>query len=117
MAAEWPQREALTLAGAEVIVVKADAEGGIDLHAGLDVLFKLGIRTVMVEGGGKIISTFLKQRLVNYCVITITPKIIGGFKAIEGPLSPSGIPLTVIECRYESLGSDLIAFGALEYAT
>ena len=116
MASASAQREALTHSGAEVIVVKADADGGVDLHAALDVLFKLGIRTLMVEGGGKIISTFLKQRLVNYCVITITPKIIGGFKAIEGPLSPSGIPLTITGCRYESLGSDLIAFGALEYA-
>jgi 3,4-dihydroxy 2-butanone 4-phosphate synthase/GTP cyclohydrolase II len=75
-----------------------------------------GIRTLMVEGGAKIICKFLKQKLVNYCVITITPKLIGGLNAVDGTCRTfSQPPLTVSECRYHALGSDLIAFGRVSY--
>jgi 3,4-dihydroxy 2-butanone 4-phosphate synthase/GTP cyclohydrolase II len=105
----------LTGCGATIVRVAADAEGGVDIRQALAALPGLGIRTLMVEGGAKIISTFLKQHLVNYCVITITPRIIGGVKAIEGLCAAGEAPLTLADCHYQPLGADLIAYGPVQY--
>lgn len=108
--------EPLKARGAEILVVPADPEGGVDLPKAMAALRVRGIRTLMVEGGAKIICKFLKQKLVNYCVITITPKLIGGLNAVDGTCRTfSQPPLTVSECRYHALGSDLIAFGQVSY--
>lgn len=101
--------------GAAIIRASADADGGVALWPALAALPGIGIRTLMVEGGGKIISSFLKQNLVNYCVITIAPQFIGGLRAMESLGSPDTAPLTLNECRYQPLGADLIAYGPVQY--
>jgi GTP cyclohydrolase II len=110
------RRDLLAAHGAKVIAVGTDAEGGVDLREALRALRDLGIRTLMVEGGSRIICTFLRHRLVNYGVITITPKIIGGFKAIDGPCHAGDQPpLTLTDCQYQTLGSDIVAYGPVGY--
>ena len=50
----------------------------LDLEQGLEILrntFK--IKTIMVEGGGRIISEFLNQNLADQVIITIASKVIG----------------------------------------
>lgn len=113
--ADPERRTRLAERGAHILQVEVDAEGFVDIRQALAALTGEGIHTLMVEGGGKIISTFLKQRLVNYCVITITPKIIGGLKAIEGLQSAGETPFSLSECRYQPLGSDIIAYGPVQY--
>jgi GTP cyclohydrolase II len=49
----------------------------------LKVLGQEGIRSVMVEGGARIITAFLIAHLVNAVVITISPKLVGGLHAVE----------------------------------
>jgi GTP cyclohydrolase II len=115
-AADPVQRERLTAQGAEIILVGAEADGGVNLRETLKALRERGIRTLMVEGGSRIICTFLKQKLVNYCVITITPKIIGGLRAIDGSCrTGEQAPLNLTDCQYQTLGSDIIAFGPMGY--
>ena len=54
------------------------------------------------------------RRLVDYCVLTITPRIIGGVKAVESLSHPqNGAPLSIVDCRYQTLDRDLIAYGLL----
>lgn len=101
--------------GAEVVAVAADRDGGVELASALRILRDLGLRTLMVEGGARIIGTFLRQRLVDYCVITITPKLLGGLKAIDALCLADGQPPLVADCRYQPLGSDLIAYGPVRY--
>jgi GTP cyclohydrolase II len=114
--ADPARRERLAALGAEVVAVATAPEGGIDLHDALRALKGRNIRTLMVEGGSRIICTFLKQALVNYCVITITPKFLGGLKAVDDLCQAADRPpLTLTDCRYQSLGSDLIAYGPVQY--
>ena len=113
--ADPDRRVQLAERGAHVVQVDADAEGCLNLRPALGALTGEGIHTLMVEGGGTIISTFLKQHLVNYCVITITPKIIGGLKAIDELPSGGATPLSLADCHYQPLGSDLIAYGPVQY--
>ncbi len=114
-AADAGQRSRLAERGARILQVDLDPDGCVDLRQALAALAAEGIHTLMVEGGGKIISAFFKHHLVNYCVITITPKIIGGLKAIEGLSAAGETPLTLTECRYQPLGSDIIAYGPVSY--
>lgn len=116
-ASDPAQREQFVALGAEIILVDAEADGSVNLRETLQALRDRGLRTLMVEGGSKIICTFLKQKLVNYCVITITPKIIGGFRAVDGSCrTVEQAPLSLTDCQYQTLGSDIIAYGPVGYA-
>ncbi len=48
----------------------------------LRILSKKKIKTLLVEGGGTVNWEFLKQGFVDEIIITITPYIVGGKKAI-----------------------------------
>ena len=114
--ADFERRERLRALGVEVVVVAAAADGGVYLPGALEALRGLGIRTLMVEGGARVICAFLKQKLVDYCVITIAPKLIGGLKAVDGLCHDAAHPpLRLSDCQYQSLGSDLIAYGPVSY--
>ena len=48
----------------------------------LQILSKKKIKTLLVEGGGTVNWEFIKQGMVDEMIITITPFLIGGKKAI-----------------------------------
>ncbi|MBA7639049.1 hypothetical protein ES703_46705 [subsurface metagenome] len=68
--------EKITLKGAEVLAVPT-TQGRCDINSLLDELSKRGIAQLLVEGGPSIITSFLKQRLVDEVCIYIAPKILG----------------------------------------
>jgi GTP cyclohydrolase II len=100
--------------GASVHVLPKDRMGWVDLITALQCLADRGMKSLMVEGGASVINSFLQSRLVDYCVITVVPKLIGGVKAVEN-LCPSDDlpPLSIVDCRYQPLGGDLIIHGTL----
>lgn len=104
------KKRRLEAKGIRVYRVEQSSDGHIDLAALRALLAELGIKTVMVEGGAEVINAFLLEDMIDYCVITIAPKLIGGLRAIEKPCRPM---LELKHCRYQPLGGDLILFGAL----
>jgi riboflavin-specific deaminase-like protein len=50
---------------------------GVDLSALLARLSQQGIRTILVEGGGRVLTSFLHARLVDRLIITIAPVVLG----------------------------------------
>ena len=100
---------ALEERGARVIRLPAISEGRISLTAVLDYLIQQGINNVMVEGGARIITSFLVAKLVDHMVVTIAPKILGGLNAIEY-LNGAGLP-HLDNTRYHVLGDDIILSG------
>jgi len=111
-----PERMAeLSDRGAQVVVTGKNEHGMVDLRATLQALRGMGLRSIMVEGGGAVINCFLRDRLVDYCVITVTPKLIGGVKAVSEPCQSVDRPLLCIDkCHYHALDNDIIVHGALE---
>ncbi|TAN52259.1 MAG: RibD family protein [Methylococcaceae bacterium] len=106
--------QALLQRGAQVLRVPQNAHGRLELDAALRLLKRQGLRSVMVEGGGTVINQFLREQRVDYCVITVVPKLIGGFKAVgELCLTPEREPLAIADCRYHALGTDMIVHGSL----
>lgn len=64
--------------GHKVIVCRADSKGLVFLPHALDKLGKLGITSILVEGGGKLFADFFRRNLIDKFVMCLAPKIIGG---------------------------------------
>jgi riboflavin-specific deaminase-like protein len=94
--------------GATILPVKSDDEGHISLPHLLKELSLRGIRSVMVEGGARVIGSFLNQKLVDRVMLTIVPFFVGGLNAIETPISDS---LELRNLSYLSAGRDVVILG------
>jgi diaminohydroxyphosphoribosylaminopyrimidine deaminase/5-amino-6-(5-phosphoribosylamino)uracil reductase len=67
--------------GVEILFVKGDKNGRVDLKNLFKALAKRNISSILIEGGSQIITSILKQNLANRLVTVIAPKITG--KGIE----------------------------------
>ena len=72
---------ALRQMGIEVLIIREDERGEVDLVHLLEMLGQRGISSVLVEGGAEIITSLLRLSLVDRLVVIVTPKIMG--KGIE----------------------------------
>jgi riboflavin-specific deaminase-like protein len=76
------RRAALRARGIRVCVVEAGPRG-VDLPAALGALRDFGIRSLLVEGGARVITSFLGEKLADRLVVGIAPTIIGaGIEAV-----------------------------------
>ncbi|MFT5196220.1 MAG: riboflavin-specific deaminase-like protein [Cellvibrionaceae bacterium] len=100
---------------AEVLCLPATETGAIALKPLLIQLGKMGVRSVMVEGGGRVITSFLNAQVANQAIITIAPVFVGGYSAVHSfnqtrwQNLPRLIDMQTIPC-----GSDLIVTGRFE---
>lgn len=100
----------------DIIRLPGDANGRVCLHAALRELRQRGLSSLMVEGGANVISAFLKHKLVDAIVLTVAPRLVGGYKAVSdlgfeaGTALPEIAPLSTA-----MLGNDLIMWGRLQY--
>lgn len=110
-----PHQSTLEAAGARLLRLPAAADGRIDLMAMLTRLLALGIQSVMVEGGARIISSLLAQQLADRVVLTIAPLFVGGLNVLHGwqrPLQAPQLP-RLRHLRYQRLGDDMVVYGDL----
>jgi len=49
----------------------------------LKILSKKGIKKIVLEGGGTLNWTFIKQNLIDEAIVTVTPYILGGKNSIS----------------------------------
>lgn len=70
--------EILNFHGVEVFVL---GESRVDLTQALATLHDLGIRRLMVEGGGTLIFELLRLRLVDELTLYVAPMVFGGGSA------------------------------------
>jgi riboflavin biosynthesis pyrimidine reductase len=108
------KRAALEELGADVLHVDANSDGSVDLASLFASLRKRGIRSVLVEGGAKIITSILAADLADQLVLTISPLFLGGVRSVE-PLFGRG-PNRRPELRdvfSQTIGDDLVVQGEL----
>ncbi len=80
--------EKITKKGTEVLAWP-DTDGRSNLYFLLDGLSKRGIAQLFVEGGPRVLTSFLKEELADEIVVYIAPKILGaqGSVDITGPMA------------------------------
>jgi riboflavin-specific deaminase-like protein len=94
--------------GADVIRCRHDRQGRVDLPHLLAQLGERGIRSLMVEGGGQVITSFIEARLVDQLIITIAPRLVGGLPVLDRPAVRNGSLLHLNPVHYQACGPDLI---------
>ena len=78
-----PRRKAVLEAGGVTVREMAGASEGLDLRNVLADLRKDGVRSLMVEGGGKVITSLIRHQLVDRLVVSISPRVVGaGVEAV-----------------------------------
>lgn len=110
--AEKERQRALEAAGARILRLPADADGRVSLPALLDRLGELGVNSLMVEGGARVITSFLSQQLASYVVLTIAPVFVGGLPSVNKLPRAKGFP-RLRDMHPQQLGNDLIVCGDL----
>lgn len=99
---------------ADIICLPATTDGEVALEPLLVQLGGMGIRSIMVEGGGQIITSFLNAQIVNKAIMTIAPVFAGGYDAVQ-TLNKTGwqqLP-RLQEMQTWHCGADLIVSGRL----
>ena len=94
--------------GAEVIRCHRDRRDRVDLPNLLYLLGERGIRSIMVEGGGQVITSFIKARLVDQLIITIAPRLVGGLPVLDRPAVNNGSLLHLRSVTYQACGPDIV---------
>jgi riboflavin-specific deaminase-like protein len=84
------RRAALRARSVGVHVVEAGPRG-VDLASGLRTLRELGVASLLVEGGGRVITSFLAEKLVDRVVLGIAPTIMGAGIDAVGELGVSSV--------------------------
>ena len=106
--------------GPEATVIRLDGVGSDDaevpLLRAMSLLRERGIRSLMVEGGAAVITSFLKAGLVDALVLTLSPKLVGGYKAVDDLLvvGDSDSP-SITSVRSCQVGDDIVVWGDLHF--
>lgn len=84
--ADPDRASALQAAGAPVLRVPRDADGRLDLAAGLRALKEVGITTILNEGGSQLAGALLRAGLVDRLAWHRAPILLGdsGLPALQG---------------------------------
>jgi GTP cyclohydrolase II len=96
-----------------LIPCRLDKRKQIDLADLLAQLLESGVRSVMIEGGTSVITSFIEAQLVDFVVLTIAPIWLGGLHVVETEL-PDGVYPGIKNPQSTWMGKDLILWGAVE---
>lgn len=100
----------LSRQGVRVAVLPGARGGGIDLPAVLQHLAASGVETLLVEGGGSVITAFLKAGLVDRLLVVTAPLVIGEGIPAVGDLGVRelGGALRFRPVRLQQRGEDVV---------
>ncbi|MBQ48049.1 MAG: hypothetical protein CMP10_11460 [Zetaproteobacteria bacterium] len=98
------------------IVVDTDSDGRVCIQSGLRALFKRGIRTLMVEGGARVIDSLLRLGLVDYQITSISPRLFLQSSSVQYAKIDKRVNLDLKEPVFAQLDSDIIVAGKPVFA-
>jgi len=99
--------------GAQILRLPAWENGWVDLRALLEALAATGVRRLMVEGGARVLTSFLGAGLGDFAVVTIAPRFLGGVPGV-GPL-PRARARRFASVTSHQLGDDVVLAGPLAW--
>ncbi|MCK5761035.1 MAG: bifunctional diaminohydroxyphosphoribosylaminopyrimidine deaminase/5-amino-6-(5-phosphoribosylamino)uracil reductase RibD [Candidatus Delongbacteria bacterium] len=101
-----------------ITVLKINTVNGyLNLNEAMKKLGKLGITSMIVEGGGFTASMFLKEKLVNRINLFIAPLIIGSSKKLIDNLGIDEISnaIKITDKQVSKFDEDILIDGLVEY--
>jgi riboflavin-specific deaminase-like protein len=116
--ADLNTRQEIERLGAQIVTLPTFAASSqVDLASLLGELLERGIRSVLVEGGSRIITSLLAQKLVDRLVVAIAPKLIGSGTEAIGDLGIRRLAdaLTFSTFATRRLGDDVIFDGRIDW--
>lgn len=81
--------------GVKIIEAKKTDENFINLKYLLKELAKISITSILVEGGSKILTSFIKEKLFDDLILFISPKMLGDGVSVVQNLGISSIKKTL----------------------
>lgn len=117
--ADIQKKEQLEKIGIRILRAKATSDNKIDLAYALRELKFMGMNRVLVEGGATIIDRFIREQVVDVCIVFITPVFVGGLHPIK-QLDQVSAQQTVDDFPWleihghEQCGNDLVVWGQLK---
>ncbi len=100
--------------GAQIIRLPCHADGRLDLPSLVDWLGGQGIASLMVEGGSRVISSFLEAGLADLLILTIAPILVGGLHGLKLPVAQAKHPRRLKQADIQPLGEDWIVWGEMK---
>ena len=118
-----PEEKARALQERGVTLVELPlGERGLDVHALLHRLAQMDICSLMVEGGARVLATFLRERLADWLVLTVTPHLVGGVPALAEPTISFRHPPTQVDAFpaledwiWTPMGRDMVVWGKIRW--
>jgi diaminohydroxyphosphoribosylaminopyrimidine deaminase/5-amino-6-(5-phosphoribosylamino)uracil reductase len=110
------KRQTLEARGARVVTAPVD-KGLIDLDALMTQLGQMGVTSLLIEGGGRVLASALAAQIADKVVFFYAPKILGGDDGV--PICRGPGPALMQDCiavkhlRVERLGEDIMIEGYL----
>jgi len=113
-----PARRANLQERGVTVAVAREAAEGIDLPDGLARLRRLGIRSLLVEGGARVITSMLRGRLADRVVVAVAPLLLGKGTEAVGDLGTSLVAdgLQLANPTVHQAGPDVLIAGDLDAA-
>ena len=94
-----------------------DHASHLDLAALLNRLFTESIHSVMVEGGARVITSFLQARLVDRLIVTIAPILVGGLHGVVDLLADDACDFPRLpDATLQQLGNDWVVAGTPDWS-
>lgn len=101
----------------QIIFCKAKVGGDLDLQDMLAQIYKLGLRSLMVEGGAFTASSFIKDSLINRLYLFQAPHLMGagGSRSWTESLRIDEMKnrISLLNPKYKILGNDFMITGRL----
>jgi diaminohydroxyphosphoribosylaminopyrimidine deaminase/5-amino-6-(5-phosphoribosylamino)uracil reductase len=112
-AADKEKLAALRRMGIEVLTMPPDAQGQVDVSELLKMLGQRQISSLLVEGGGETITSFLRLNLADKIIAIIAPKILGKGTDAVGELNITDLSkaLKLSFTRVYRSGEDIVVEG------
>lgn len=108
---------ALRATGAEILTLPHTQDGRIDLSALLRCLGEQPIVTLLVEGGSRVVTAFLKMKAAQQVACFIAPALMGEGLPAVGDLGARSMDQVVRlrDIQVEQIGEDILVTGFPEY--
>ncbi len=112
------ERRALEATGARVAVAPHDADGRVSIEGALAILAEQGVQRLLVEGGSKVVTSFLRARRVDRLCFEIAMRLLGApGTPVVGALDIAALPQAprLVNVVVERLGENVLVRGDVVY--